>query len=447
MRVGAQDGGPLSVTGPIAPANTSLLSLFGAGGFSASGSGSLAEDELRLSDGSAAGRTWSIKPADVSDGGAAIPYTAGDLSLLGGSGADTFNVEPSTTTEYLINGGAPSGGGSGDKLVYDALGATPTGDLTPSDGFIDRSGRQTVTFQDIETVSVINDDDDGDGLVNSGDNCPSVPNAGQADFNSDGQGDACDNSDGDSKLDAADNCALVANEDQLDIDSDGAGDACDTDDDGDDDLDSADNCPSVANADQRNSDGAGDGGDACDVDDDGDGHADGDDNCPTTPNPGLVDHDRDGIGTACDTDLAPGACSNHQTGGAGGDTLTGTEAGDRITGLAGNDLITGLAGDDCLYGQDGDDRLGGDAGDDLLKGHDGDDRLGGGDGDDRLSGGKGNDRLTGGAGKNTYAAHSGNDRVSARNGVAETINCGAGRDRATVDADDTVAGCEVVSRP
>jgi hypothetical protein len=41
----------------------------------------------------------------------------------------------------------------------------------------------------------------------------------------------------------------------------------------------------------------------------------------------------------------------------------------------------------------------------------------------------------------------GNDQILARNGKRETIDCGAGRDRATVDRDDPVRGCERVARP
>ena len=44
------------------------------------------------------------------------------------------------------------------------------------------------------------------------------------------------------------------------------------------------------------------GGDACDTDDDGDTLDDATDNCPRAANQDQVDHDRDGLGDACDPD-------------------------------------------------------------------------------------------------------------------------------------------------
>jgi hypothetical protein len=92
-------------------------------------------------------------------------------------------------------------------------------------------------------------------------------------------------SDGDGIIDTVDNCVLTPNTDQRDADGDGRGDACD-------------NCPAVSNADQLDTSGTGV-GDAC-RDTDGDGVLDVIDNCPTVANVDQLDLDDDGIGDVCD---------------------------------------------------------------------------------------------------------------------------------------------------
>jgi len=92
--------------------------------------------------------------------------------------------------------------------------------------------------------------------------------------------------DGDGVLDTWDNCFDVPNPDQADPDADDVGSACD-------------NCPQTPNTDQADLDGDGM-GDVCDPDDDGDGLDDEADNCPVSRNPGQEDTDGDGVGDACD---------------------------------------------------------------------------------------------------------------------------------------------------
>jgi PKD repeat protein len=91
-------------------------------------------------------------------------------------------------------------------------------------------------------------DDDGDGILDTEDNCPDEYNPEQEDGDADGLGDVCDN------------CPDSVNPDQADADGDGSGDACDACTDSDDDgygdpgyagnTCDEDNCPGVYNPDQ-----------------------------------------------------------------------------------------------------------------------------------------------------------------------------------------------------
>lgn len=125
-----------------------------------------------------------------------------------------------------------------------------------------------------------NVDLDMDGVDDSVDNCPMIANprpaAGQPqlDTDADGRGDPCDDDDdGDGRLDTADNCPLANNPTQANGDGDPAGDACD-------------NCPTTTNATQADGDSDG-AGDVCD-------------NCATQANATQADGDADGIGDVCD---------------------------------------------------------------------------------------------------------------------------------------------------
>ena len=71
---------------------------------------------------------------------------------------------------------------------------------------------------------------DADQVPDHLDNCPETANAGQADTDGDGVGDACNDAqdaDGDEWADGRDNCPGIPNGDQSNRDSDRLGDACD----------------------------------------------------------------------------------------------------------------------------------------------------------------------------------------------------------------------------
>ena len=111
-------------------------------------------------------------------------------------------------------------------------------------------------------------DQDGDGVPDAIDNCPTVYNPDQTDTDSDGVGDACDN------------CPTVFNPDQTDTDEDTFGDACD-------------NCPTLHSLDQADNDGDGV-GNSCDA-------------CPDVPAPGggdPVGRALGGMDLDCDVDLS-----------------------------------------------------------------------------------------------------------------------------------------------
>ncbi|MCS6771488.1 MAG: thrombospondin type 3 repeat-containing protein [Kiritimatiellae bacterium] len=129
-------------------------------------------------------------------------------------------------------------------------------------------------------------DGDGDGVADAADNCPFQYNPSQTDSDLDGRGNECDNcpfhanplqqdSDADGWGDPCDLCPAFTNITNFDVDSDGFGDECD-------------NCPTNYNPSQ--------------VDSDADGYADACDSCPGVAN-WFMDHDGDGIDSACDPDL------------------------------------------------------------------------------------------------------------------------------------------------
>jgi hypothetical protein len=99
--------------------------------------------------------------------------------------------------------------------------------------------------------------------------------------------------------------------------------------------------------------------------------------------------------------------------------VTSAAAGGTFKGSSRPDHLTGTQGRDVLYGYGGKDTIEGLGGNDLI------------------NGGPGADLLRGGAGS---------DRIAAAEGTPDGISCGAGRDLATADLNDSLDGCEIVSR-
>lgn len=136
-------------------------------------------------------------------------------------------------------------------------------------------------------VGLINDNDnaapdtDGDGIVDTDDNCPDSANPDQSDLDADTIGDMCDlDIDGDGVPNTEDTFPLDGTESN-DNDADGTGDNADADDDNDNVLDINDAFP-FDNAEATDSDNDGIGNNA-DTDDDNDGVLDVNDNCPLQP--------------------------------------------------------------------------------------------------------------------------------------------------------------------
>jgi len=255
------------------------------------------------------------------------------LSSTPGTVAEDPETPPQGTVFYYLVAAANAceetrvGIGNGGEVFASPTCAAEDGDAD-GDGLIDSHDNcpfhadPTSIDTDLDGLGdACDDDDDDDGLLDGADNCPTQVNPTQDDFDGDGSGDPCDNcpdrsnpnqldtdldtegdacdddDDDDGWIDSGDNCRLTVNPTQDDGDADSVGDACD-------------NCPATANTTQDDGDGDGS-GDLCDAcpfdpldDDDSDGLCADVDNCPAAANPLQEDGDLDGAGDVCDNCLA-----------------------------------------------------------------------------------------------------------------------------------------------
>jgi hypothetical protein len=161
---------------------------------------------------------------------------------------------------------------------------------------------------------------------------------------------------------------------------------------------------------------------------------DGDDVINGTP-------DRDGVFAKGGADDVFGLADDDCLfGGRGNDAVEGGPDDDYVNGDPDNDKVDGNAGSDDARGQNGNDKVNGGPGDDRrVSGGAGDDKVRGGPGDDRLiKGDGGNDVINPGDGQDYVHAGGGRDVIDAADGDRDKIVCGAGKDKAIVDVDDTV---------
>ena len=156
-------------------------------------------------------------------------------------------------------------------------------------------------------------------------------------------------------------------------------------------------------------------------------------------------------------------------GGAGDDTLTGDAATNRLEGGAGDDVLVGGDGDDDLIGGAGRNTASyeerttpvaaslapagpkpdSDVYDQIqnLRGGAGDDTLTGDGGPNAVDGRAGDDSIAGLAGLDDLRGATGADTINARDGAADTVDCGANGDTASVDLVDTTTACEALRFP
>ncbi|WP_374506259.1 gliding motility-associated C-terminal domain-containing protein, partial [Flavobacterium sp.] len=143
-----------------------------------------------------------------------LPITSIVPNVRPGSGSLTFSVSPNLPAGLSIN---PTTG---------VISGTPT--VAVANRIYNITVTSIYGSAIIPITLNIVLDFDGDGILDTIDNCPLVSNPNQLDTDRDGFGDVCDaDDDNDGVNDISDNCPFIPNANQADRDHDGLGDVCD----------------------------------------------------------------------------------------------------------------------------------------------------------------------------------------------------------------------------
>ena len=163
--------------------------------------------------------------ANAAGNWSAVHYLTSVTGTVNPNGSWAGNSNSNTLQNYLLP--------AGDYIIAFSGHAQPTSYATA------RSAATTSPYGAVSGMSgtlafnAVVADNDGDGVLNSSDNCPAVANPTQSDIDHDNIGDVCDaDIDGDGVANANDAFPLDATE-SIDTDHDGIGNNTDLDDDGD----------------------------------------------------------------------------------------------------------------------------------------------------------------------------------------------------------------------
>ena len=259
-------------------------------------------------------QTLSANDAAANDQLGRSVSVSGGVALVGAPFDSDNGYASGSAYVYALNGSVWS---QQDKLTAsDAMASDFFGEAVSVSGSIGivgaRSDDNVFFGSNVGSIYVFEVDTDGDGVPDSVDNCPAIPNPTQSDSDVDGFGDICDicpidelnDADNDGYCGNDDNCPDDPNAGQTNSDGDMLGDVCDpcpldplNDSDGDGVCGDVDICPGSDDNADADGDAVPDGCDVCqggddNVDWDGDTTPDFCDICPFDP---LNDADGDGI--------------------------------------------------------------------------------------------------------------------------------------------------------